>query len=203
MCPLPPLFLFFYFYFLPSCGLLELFLGYHFELFIVLLSVSLCIVVIVVALGIMICQMAYHNLLVWKAESSPLSNEKKNLYLNPQNLYMHYLTWQKGFENVIKLRILRWEYHIVLPRWTYNHKDSYQREAESHRKEYGDRSRNQRVRDLKMLCCFEDGGRCHEPKNAIVSGNFVYCVRSLWVLIKSLILVGCHLVSHADHSLPF
>lgn len=71
---------------------------------------------------------------------------------------------------------------------------------------YDDGNRSQRVRErfvdaMLLASKMEEGTTSYGMQLHLE--NVVYCVKSPWVLIKIFILVGCHLVLHADPSFLF
>lgn len=71
---------------------------------------------------------------------------------------------------------------------------------------YDDGNRSQRIRgrfvDAFLLASKMEGGTTSHGMHLYLE-NFVYCVKSPWVLIKIFMSVGCHPVLHADPSLLF
>ena len=102
-------------------------------------------------------------------------SQKRN---DPQNFYAlillncGYVTWHgiKDFADVMKLRMLRWEDYLALPRWVQcHHKHLYKRKARRLRIG-GDVQIKAKQESWRYYdTAFEDEGRGHEPKSV---GNF-------------------------------
>lgn len=86
---------------------------------------------------------------VWEVDSwSPICPHPKSW-----NLWICYITWQKGVTDRIKVRIWRWRAYPTLSRWAqYNHRGPYKgKRQKSQEKEMGQqRERSERCRAISQ-----------------------------------------------------
>ena len=64
------------------------------------------------------------NLKLWIPCGRRIKDPQRCSHPNPQNLWICYLTWQRGLCSVIKLKILRWEHYPRLFGWETGESES-------------------------------------------------------------------------------